>query len=154
MKIKGFTLIETIVYIGLFGILMSGGVVAVYALLTSIHENRSEITRHIEAQFVNNKLSWALAGAASVVVVETTTLAIEREDLGVASPLQFSVTESQFFLKRGTGPNVPLSAKKTIVSDVRMSAVDMPLYHRTEVSIYYRLDGVPFQYRTYIPMSI
>lgn len=146
----GFTLIEVVVYIGLFGVLMSGAVVTVYALLSGIHDNRNEIALYGEAQFINNKLGWALAGASKVMLISSTTFEIERLDLGEDSPLTFSIQENQFFLKRGTHQDVLLSSNDFLVSDINITMHEHSALNRTEVIIKYFINGVPIVYRTFI----
>ncbi len=150
MKNPGFTLIEVIVYIGLFSMLMSGALITVFTMLSSIQENRNEITLYREAQFINNKLSWALTGASDVSFESSSMLEIERKDLESDSPLKFSIADGQFFLQRGTNPVVLLTRKDFYVSNIEITMRNFPNLNSTELIIKYSLNGVPFKIRTFI----
>ena len=63
---KGFTLIEALIYLALFGILMGGAIVAAY----NIYESGSRISARIivleEGNFLLAKINWALSGISAV----------------------------------------------------------------------------------------
>lgn len=65
---KGFTLVETLVYIALFGILVGGFVVSAYGLFESNNRNLAKAMLQQEKDFVVGKINWALSGAQSVTV--------------------------------------------------------------------------------------
>ena len=57
---KGFTLIETIIYIGLFGIMCTGIFVSMYPLFTSAQRLTSNILIDSETAFILAKIEYAL----------------------------------------------------------------------------------------------
>lgn len=57
---RGFTLIETLVYIALLGILMGGAMLAVYQLIANVGQVNANIAIEEEANFLLRKVNWAL----------------------------------------------------------------------------------------------
>lgn len=57
---KGFTLIEVIVYLALFSILITGGVMSAYAITGGVEARREAVTVANEAGFVQAKIAWAV----------------------------------------------------------------------------------------------
>lgn len=62
----GFTLIEALVYLALFGILMSGAIIAAYNLFESGARNSAKIIIQSEGDFLLSKVNWALSGISSI----------------------------------------------------------------------------------------
>jgi prepilin-type N-terminal cleavage/methylation domain-containing protein len=62
---RGFTLVETIVYIALLGILMTGAVMMSYHIVQSSSNVSSKNTVQEEGNFVMSKISWALSGVSN-----------------------------------------------------------------------------------------
>jgi Tfp pilus assembly protein PilE len=63
---RGFTLVETLVYIALFGILVGGFVVSAYNLFESNDRNQTKAMLQQEKEFVIGKINWALSSAKTV----------------------------------------------------------------------------------------
>src|SRR5258708_4700865 len=59
---KGFTLIETIIYLGLFALVMSGIIVSAYALVETAGRNQAKAVLQEEKDFLVAKINYALAG--------------------------------------------------------------------------------------------
>ncbi len=66
MNQKGFTLIETLLYIALLAMLLSGVVVASYQLIDSARKIDSKNTTEQEGNFVIRKIDWALNGVTTI----------------------------------------------------------------------------------------
>src|SRR3989344_6040986 len=62
----GFTLIETILYIGLFAILVGGILVSVYPIFTNTGRSSLQVTVDTEAGFLLRKFAWALSSINAV----------------------------------------------------------------------------------------
>lgn len=63
---RGFSLLETLVYLALFAILIGGFVVSAYSLFESNNRNAAKAMLEQEKIFVVGKLNWALSGAETV----------------------------------------------------------------------------------------
>ncbi len=59
---SGFTLVEVVIYIGLFGILMTGGIVATYQLLQGGAHNETAINIQEEADHQISKFGFSQHG--------------------------------------------------------------------------------------------
>lgn len=63
---RGFTLIETIVYLALFSILMGGAVVAAFNIFEGAGRQATRTMLEEEGNFLIAKINWAVSGAQSV----------------------------------------------------------------------------------------
>lgn len=64
----GFSLIETIIYIALFGLIMTSALVTAYQLIVSSNEINYRTLIDEEASFLLAKIDWALTGAPTAQV--------------------------------------------------------------------------------------
>jgi type II secretory pathway pseudopilin PulG len=70
---RGFTLLETIIYVGLFGIMFTGIFISIYPFFTGAERLSRNIATEGETAFVLNKIHYALAqGITSSADVVTT----------------------------------------------------------------------------------
>src|SRR6185503_6336526 len=67
MKNRGFTLIETIVYLALFSILMTGIISSVYLLFENGDRNQTKAMLQEEKEYLLGKINWAMSGMQIVV---------------------------------------------------------------------------------------
>ena len=101
---KGFTLIETIIYIALVGLFLSGMVLTSYQLLQGSSITSGKTTLQDEGGFALRKLDWALESASNVSV-SGSTLTITRYDsntvvirlTGTALEMRESAIGTSFF---------------------------------------------------------
>ena len=150
MKNRGFTLLETIMYIGLFGVLMSGALVAVYQLIDGGVHNMHSVAVEEEGLFVNRKMNWALKGATAVTAPDSKTLVITRPDLGAQSPLTITEQSGEMLLTRGVAAPLPLTTSELKVTSTSVSSVPAGGGIPASVRVYYAIDGVPFVFKTYV----
>lgn len=66
MNHRGFTLIETLIYLGLFAILMSGILVSAYGLFESAAHNEARALVAEEGEFLTAKMDYMLGGVKSI----------------------------------------------------------------------------------------
>ncbi len=67
-KNSGFTLIETMIYIALFALIMTGTIVSIYGILGSSARNQLKAMVQEEGSFLVGKVDWSLNGASSIEV--------------------------------------------------------------------------------------
>ena len=102
-KPNGFTLIEVIIYLALFGILMAGVMAAVYAIVEGGGRSQSKILIQEEGNFLLGKFNWALSGASNIsVAILPPSLSITKYDYTL-NPLVFDVGGSELRLRQGGG---------------------------------------------------
>ena len=59
---RGFTLIETLVYLALFSIVIGGLFLSAYAFFGSVGRNQTQALLQQEQDFLISKIDWALSG--------------------------------------------------------------------------------------------
>ncbi len=62
----GFTLIETLVYLGLYAIIILGALAAAYGMFESSAHNETAAMIEEEGDYLTTKIDWALSDAASI----------------------------------------------------------------------------------------
>lgn len=100
-KPDGFTLIEVIIYLALFGILMGGVSTAVYAIVEGGGRSQSKILIQEEGNFLLGKFNWALSGASNINV-SPSILSIVKYSYS-SNPLAFDISGTELRLKQGSG---------------------------------------------------
>lgn len=145
MKNNGFTLLETIMYCALFSILMSGTIVAVYALMSSSSQTKIDTGTIAEASFINQKLTWLFTSATNVTQISSSSLQVERPDLGADSPVTITVQANNLFITRQSSQPQPLTGLPFNITDTTLEI------STSTVSISYSLNGIMFRYQGYIP---
>ncbi|MEN9390287.1 MAG: hypothetical protein RLZZ283_387 [Candidatus Parcubacteria bacterium] len=124
---RGFTIIEVLVYIGLFGIVIGGAVTAVYQIVES--SGRSESKAHLqkEGDFLIGKIEWALSGARAIEapginVSNADTLTVRRWDTS-NDPVSFAVVGTDLTISRASGAPQVLNNTNVTVTDIRVSHI-------------------------------
>lgn len=147
---KGFTLLETIIYLALFSVLMSGALTAVYSLLQSGTQNLAAISIQEEGMFINRKLSWALGGATAVTTPDSHTLIITRSDLGIQSPLTITEQDGMFTIARGGGASLPFS--NIFLTLANSTIAQTPAHNGLPalIQIRYTINSIPFVFEAYL----
>ena len=72
----GFTLIEVLIYLGLFGLLFSGLFISALSIIENIGRNDTQIMVQEEGEFLLAKISYAVNGATSFDIPISSTLEI------------------------------------------------------------------------------
>ena len=147
---RGFTLVEVLIYIALFGLLMSGAVVSAYQLLQSGENQEISFAAQQEGTFINRKLAWALAPATAVSASGGNILTITRPDLGSQSPIVVDGSGDRITLKRGSGAALPLSTEGLALSNVVFSTNPPANGLPEAVHVSYTLGGKDFTYAMYL----
>ena len=147
---QGFTLIEVIIYIGLFGILMSGIVIATYQLLDSGERNNKSVSIQEEGTFLNRKINWALSNATEVSVDGNGALVITRPDLGAASPIVVAGAATHLNMTRGSNAAAALNAVAMSVTGVTFTVDPAASGRPAAVTSAFSILGTPFVFQKYL----
>jgi len=106
---KGFTLIETIIYLALFSIIIGGGIVGAFGIIEgSDRASASAITQQ-EGLFVMRKLNWALTGATSASVPNAEHLVVIRDSVAIDFTLDGTTVEMD---------GIPLTSENVKISNL------------------------------------
>ena len=121
---SGFTLIETLLYIGLFALVMTAILLATHQLIELADKSQTRAQIEIESQFVLNKIDEALNGASIVAISENNgiqTLNITNPSLSSGqSPVVITRDDvnSSVSLQRGMHPATKLNGTIAPVSSL------------------------------------
>lgn len=148
-SLTGFTLIETVVYLGLFAVLMTGLISSAFYLLASSEATRERIAIQEEGTFILRKLSYAVSGADAAEVAGT-SLSLSRPDLPVyENPLVVTETDGVLFFSRGEGEPDALTSSLYPVEDLSFNVSQKP-GESVRVVAEFSLRGVPFRFDAYL----
>ncbi len=76
MNDKGFTLLETVIYLALCGLLLGGLLPVAYQLAAAADRDTASAARMNEAAFIDRKLYWAIASATEAAVPSPSSLVV------------------------------------------------------------------------------
>lgn len=129
---RGFSLIETIIYLALYGIIIGGIVISIYGIFESGNRNQTKAMVQEEGTYLLGKIDWALTGATSASVSPSNKLLyVNRNGLpSLDNPLTFDTSGGDMKLSRG------IDAPERI-SNTNVSVTNVNFIHTTESS-----DGV------------
>lgn len=119
MKRDGFTLIEILVYVGLFSIVIGGLLLTAYNVISGSGRLHNKVFINEEAAFIIRKFDWALTGATAIPFISSTTLKITKPSLPVGdNPLTFSLASGMLMFARGVSSSVPLNSASVKVNSL------------------------------------
>ena len=110
---KGFTLIESIIYLALFSIIIGGSLVAVYQIIKSTDASVNHIILQNEANFIFRKINWALSTANQVNSINTYSLDIIKDNEEVLTLWQ---SQGNIYIKRGAEDSLILNSSSVAVN--------------------------------------
>ena len=120
MRNKGFTLIETLIYIVLFTVLIGGGFVTAYNLMEGTDMLNSKMIIQEETNFVLRKINWVLNGVATVNTPSTgfaDTLSVTKYGGQV---VEMRLNAGKIEIKDGISSSfVPLTTDNVVVSTLQ-----------------------------------
>jgi type II secretory pathway pseudopilin PulG len=142
---RGFSLIETIIYIALLGFIMSGAVITAYQVTQSSSVVSGKNVSQEEGSFVLRKLEQAFVGSADVWE-NAGSLVIDPYPAGPGDYITISVSGDTVFIKRGAGNTVELTTDN-VTADFEFSVHASPPKGVTATTT---VDGVPFVMTKYV----
>ncbi len=118
---KGFTLIETLIYSAILVIVLGGIFITFYSIMTTSDSLRYQIELIENAKFLEQKFKWALTGAEGINMpiigsVSSSILSINKP--GIANPLIFDLNEGIVRITSGSESPVPLTNNFVVVSSI------------------------------------
>lgn len=144
---RAFTLIETIIYIALFGVFMSGVLLSVYGMMQSGDQftNRNSATN--EGTFVTAKLDWVLRSLGSVTTPSSgygTSLSVTRSD---GTQVDVRLTSGVIEMRINGGSYVPLTTNNVTVTSLGFNTLSGT---QTGIEASTTINGISFMTRRYI----
>ena len=102
-KLKGTTLIETLVYLGLLGIMMAGLFGSTFSILQNSGRTQTKAMVQEEGNFLLAKLNWALTGGTALTVVAVPpSLTLNRANNPTL--VEFALNGDSLEIKRNGSP--------------------------------------------------
>ncbi|MBI4086218.1 MAG: hypothetical protein HY433_03205 [Candidatus Liptonbacteria bacterium] len=116
-----FTLIETIVYLGLFSMIISMSLVALYQILGSENQHRNRVEVDAEANFMMQKIQWALTGAQAInqpaVNATGTTLSVDKFNYS-QNPVVLNLDSRNVSITKGASSSALLGSGRVYVNQL------------------------------------
>jgi type II secretory pathway pseudopilin PulG len=113
---RGFTLIETLVYIGLFALIISGLLFSTFNVFQTSDRTKTRAAVQEEGDFLLGKLNWALSGASAVSAPASggtgTTLTLTK----AGSSISFALSSGNLTLQRGVGAATRLNNTNSTIT--------------------------------------
>lgn len=135
---RGITLIEIVIYLGLYALLMGGAVLSAYALISTSAHNQAKALVQEEGNYLISKIDWALGGAKGIndpndanplTTDYGTRLSVSRYDPAAGEPIVFSITDGVVYMRRSGNPAVAISN-----ADVRVACPLLGCFAHTSAS--------------------
>ncbi|MFN3693035.1 MAG: type II secretion system protein [Candidatus Paceibacteria bacterium] len=146
MKHFGFTLIECLIYLAIFGVFMSGLIVVLGNLNYRLVERERDFIALRDQQFIFDKIEWLLNTANTVSVVDSSTLEL---DYG-SETLRLVLTDGQLFiLSLHRGPEL-ISPAYMAIED--FTATEETVDSDKQVGVSYIIDNKTISHHVYVPL--
>lgn len=117
----GFTLIETIIYIGILAIIISTSLLTVYSILITAGKFRLDQNLSATQKFMIQKMSWVLQSVSAVNIPDANTsaatLSVNKYNFN-QNPLVVDAVNGILRLKVGANAPVNISASGTRMTNV------------------------------------
>ena len=145
--IRGFTLIETIIYIALFSIIISLVIGAVYQIIQGSEDLQKNIVAEAEAHFLMRKTEWALAGVSAINSPASgltgATLSVDKVNYS-QNPIVLDLDSGSLRIKKGLGDPIILNSANVTISDLQFQHLAAGLYRPAAIRVSFKVNGEPF----------
>ncbi len=106
---KGFTLIEVVIYIALLGVLMTGALESAVTLIQTSGSSNGKATVQEEGSFVQRKLLWAMSGVQTINVPSSGTASNLRVTKYDGTQVDFCLLGGSVRMHEGPANALPCS---------------------------------------------
>ena len=153
---KGFTLIETVIYIAFFSVIIGGLLGITFQIIAATDQINRKIIVQQEANFILKKIEWALSGATSItepaIVNPATTitgnaLTVTKYNF-TSNPIRFSVSGTDLQIATGAGLPLPLNSSNIQLSNFTVTHNLVGV--KETVVIGFQIGGEHFEMTKYI----
>lgn len=150
---KGFTLIETIIYIALFSVIISLVVGAVYNIIEGSDDLQKNIIADAEAHFLTRKIEWALTGVSAINSPASgftgTSLSVNKVDYA-QNPIVFDLDSNNLRIKKGLGDPTILNSANVTISDLQFQHLAASLYRPAAIKFSFKVNGDDYSTTIYL----
>ncbi len=146
LKKKGFTLIETTIYIALFALLLSGAIGASFGFIDSSKKSTRDAFTAEEALFIIQKINWLIANALITEPAldhESEVLSVTKTDeLFRDNPFVMKTQEKTLHLKRGSSQANILHKSNDTLEYFLVNRTKEE--NREKIFVSFTLNGIPY----------
>lgn len=150
---RGFTLIEVIVYLALFSVIISGAMVGTYQIIEGSKLTQSHIYTQEEANFILQKIDWALSGVSAISVPAAgnsgSSLVITKADYAF-NPIMLDSNGGSLRIKTGTGAFFELNNQAVIVANLNFEHKPSVGTRPESLRVIFTVDGNNFETIKYL----
>lgn len=151
--VRGFTLIETIIYIALFSVIISLVIGAVYNIIEGSDDLQKNIITNAEAHFLTRKIEWTLTGVSAINSPASglTGVSLSVDKVGYAqNPIVFDLDSGNLRIKKGLSDPVILNSANVAVSDLQFQHLAAGLYRPAAIKFSFEVDGELYSTTIYL----
>lgn len=134
---RGLTLVETLLYTLIVGIVVSGFLFFIYGILAASERSQRNMELADAKLFIEQKLEWALQGVSGIIVpaANTTggTLTLTKTNFG-ENPITVDASLGVLRMQTAGGAYVPLTPQEIIVSNLLFDHAVSGLHERLRVT--------------------
>ncbi len=146
----GFTLIETVIYIALLGLIVGSGIVAAYHMIEENNRLRGQIIIAEEGNFLLRKIDSVLTGA-SIIYLPTAGTAGQVLRLSNNGTLfRFELSSGILMIKKDSGDLISLNSDNTTVTNLIFEHIPSNSTKPAGVRVGLLLNGISFQLTKYL----
>lgn len=149
---RGFTLIETIVYIALLSILISGSILITYQITQGTENVNTKTTTDEEAHFLLRKIDWTLSGITAIndPAAGSSGAGLSVDKINGPNPLVFDLDSGNVRLSRASGGFTILNSENVMVSGLLFEHIAPVGTKPAAVRVSFTLGGRQFEQTRYI----
>ncbi len=146
MKHSGFTLIESLIYLAIFGVFMTGLIVVLGNLNYRLVERERDFVELRDQQFTFDKVEWLLSVADTVTVVDMSTLELQLE----SETLQLVHTSGRLYILSTSRAPEPVSPTYITIED--FTVTEETLSSNRHVTVSYTIDNKTISHHIYVSL--
>ncbi len=117
-RISGFTLLETLIYAALLGVIITFAVGTMYSIVQGSSSLNDKIVIEEEAHFLLRKIEWTLTGVETInipsVGSSSSTLSVAKFNFS-SNPVVIDLNGENVRIRRGTGSPAVLNSGRVAV---------------------------------------
>jgi type II secretory pathway pseudopilin PulG len=144
MNERGFTLMETVIYMSLCGLLLGTLLPVAYELVRAAEHDSASAAAMDEAAFIDRTLYWAMADAKDVAVPAPDVLVVTEND---GEKARFYMNETMLTVSRDGKQAMPLNVGFPVTG----TAFAVTPENHASITVVFTLGPSPFAFRYPLP---
>lgn len=150
-KDKGFTLIETLLYLSLLSIILTGSLTTAYYLLEGAQKLENKISNNEERNFILNTTEWLTSGVSVInsPLGGQSGNSLSLNKIGFdKNPISLFQGAGKLYLKIGNDPALTLNTDRISVSNFTAQHISNPSGAGLILTL--EINGQSFQIKKYL----